>query len=330
MYWNRLIFNIFYILYVKFKLLIQQDIELNSNQIPKVTIGIPVYNGEREIRRAIDSVLAQTFTNFECVISDNASTDQTELICKEYEKIDKRITYIRKKENLGPLLNFLFLLKRTNSDYFSWLSHDDYWEPSFLEKNVSILNSNKNIVGSIGLVKYVGQKEEHNKENLIFKIKNLVKRGSNKNFKKYIHVRPVSGIYEKKVSTYLRFNQASFVYGLFRTDKLQNRMVSVNQLGWDLLLILNILKEGDLNVIDEVLLHRFVSGVNSGTGYINFYKKKIIPIRELIFPGSTLFIWCLKNIGIKFILKNLDWFVLLVGYGWMTIIQEYKTKKYRN
>jgi len=302
---------------------------LHNSKKPKVSVGIPVYNGEKYIRQAINSVLQQTFTDFEFVISDNASTDQTEIICREYEKKDERIRYIRHKNNRGADFNFPFVLAEAKSDYFVWLGADDFWEPTFLEKNVSVLNLHKNIVGSIGLVKYYGIKKFEIKKNLIFKIKNIIRRGSNKDYKKYVHVRPAFGTFEKKAETYLRFNQGSFVYGLFRTEKLRNRMVPIT-IEWDLILILNLLKEGDLNVIDEVLLHRFVSGVNSGTGYINFYKKKIIPIRELIFPGSTLFTWCLKNIGIKFILKNLDWFVLLVGYGWMTIMQEYKTKKYRN
>ena len=303
--------------------------ELGDSKRPKVSIGMPVYNGEKYIRQSIDSVLTQTFTDFEFVISDNASTDQTETICREYEKKDKRITFIRHESNKGANFNFPFVLSKAKSDYFVWLAYDDYWEPTFLEKNVSILNSNRNVVGSIGLVEYYGIENYHIKKNFVFKIKNLMRRGSNKDYEKYAHVRSVFGSYEKKAETYLRFNQASFVYGLFRTEKLRNRMVSVG-LGWDLILILNILKDGDLYAIDEVLLYRFVSGVHSEGTHLSFYKKKMIPFRELILPGSNLSIWCLKNIGIKFFLKNLDWFVLIVIYEWFAITQEFKTKKYRN
>lgn len=295
-----------------------------------VSIGIPVYNGELYIKNAINSVLTQSFRNFELIISDNASTDSTEEICKEFAKNDSRIKYVRQGINQGADFNFNFVLSEAKSKYFVWLGADDYWEPTFLEKNTAILESNDSIVGSIGLVKFYGIEGFQIKKNLVFKIKNKMRRGSNDEYEKYTHVRPVSGVYEKKASTYLRFDQASFVYGLFRTEKIRNRMVSVNMAGWDLILILNVLKDGDLYVIDEVLLHRFVSGVHSGCSYINFYKKKIIPIRELVFPGSTLFTWCLKNIGLKFILKNLDWFALLLAYGWFTIIQEFKTKKYKN
>lgn len=297
---------------------------------PIVTVGIPVYNGELYIQKAINSVLVQSYTNFELIVSDNASIDSTEVICKEFARNDSRIRYVRHHINQGVDFNFNFVLSEAKSKYFVWLGADDYWETTFLEKNIAILESNNNIVGSIGLVKFYGIEDFHIKKNLVFKIKNKMKRGSNDEYEKYTHVRPVSGIYGKKASTYLRFDQASFVYGLFRTEKLRYRMVSVNMAGWDLILILNILKDGDLHVIDEILLYRFVSGVHSGCNYINFYKKKIIPIRELVFPGSTLFIWCLKNIGIRFILKNLDWFVLLLAYGWFTILQEIKTKKYKN
>ena len=295
---------------------------MNDIKKSKVSIGMPVYNGEKYIRQAIDSVLAQTFTDFEVIISDNASTDKTETICREYQKQDKRIKFIKQEENKGGSFNFPYVLGKAKSEYFVWLAYDDFWEPTFLEKNVLILNSNKNVVGSIGLVKYYGVKDFHIKKNLTFKIKNLMKRGSNKEHEKYVHVRPVSGAYEKKASIYLRFDQASFIYGLFRTEKLQNRMVVVDKTGWDLLLILNILKDGDLHVIDEILVYRFVSGFHSGLTYFESYKKKMISFVELIFPVKILFMWCLNNIGKKFVIKNLDWFVLVLAYGWFQIVKE--------
>ena len=303
---------------------------MDKSNNPLVTVGIPVFNGEKYIRKAIDSMLAQTFSNFNCIISDNGSTDQTEMICKEYEKKDERITYVKHKKNLGPDFNFRFVLSKSKSKYFVWLAYDDYWESTFLEKNIIILEGNHKVVGSIGIVKFFGIKDFHIKKNIVFKIKNKMKRGSNDQHEKYIHVRPVSGIYEKKVSTYLRFDQASFVYGLFRTEKLQNRMVSADQTGWDLLLILDILKDGDLHVIDEILLYRFVSGVHSGVTYFGSYKKKIISFTELIFPGKILFIWCVNNVGKKFVVKNLDWFVLLLLYGWLQILKEAFTKILKN
>lgn len=297
----------------------------NITTPPLITIGIPVFNGEAYIKKSIESALNQSFSNFQLVISDNASTDNTKAICEYFTKIDKRIKYVRHEINKGHDFNFKFVLSGSKSKYFVWLGVDDYWEKSFLEKNLDVLEKNDNVVGSIGLVEFYGIDNFEIKKNLIFKIKNILRHGSNDEYEKYKHVLPVSGNYEKKASIYLRFNQGSFVYGIFRTEKLKKRMVPLG-IEWDLILILNILKDGDLHVIDKVLVHRFVSGINSGSTFINFYKKKMIPLRELIFPESSLFIWCIKNIGVKFVLKNSDWFVLLLIYGWYTIFRDLRSK----
>jgi glycosyltransferase involved in cell wall biosynthesis len=77
-----------------------------SNNKPRVSIGLPVYNGERFLKEALDSLLAQIYTDFELIISDNASTDQIESICRTYAASDRRIRYYRNKENVGAAHNF--------------------------------------------------------------------------------------------------------------------------------------------------------------------------------------------------------------------------------
>jgi glycosyltransferase involved in cell wall biosynthesis len=108
-----------------------------TNQLksyPLVTIGLPVYNGEKYLSLALDSLLAQTFTDFELVISDNYSTDGTEKICKEYAKKDERIKYYRQSENIGIFKNFLFVKnKGVKSKYFMWAAHDDLWDKDWLK-----------------------------------------------------------------------------------------------------------------------------------------------------------------------------------------------------
>jgi len=115
-------------------------------QFPKVSIGLPVYNGEQYIREAIDSVMAQTYTDFELVISDNASTDETEAICQEYTNKDSRIKYIRQPVNIGIVNNFNYLLNHAHSAYFTWLAHDDYLDSSFLEVIVRYLDKHNDVV----------------------------------------------------------------------------------------------------------------------------------------------------------------------------------------
>jgi glycosyltransferase involved in cell wall biosynthesis len=94
----------------------------------KVSIGLPVYNGERFIKNAINSILSQTFTDFELIISDNASTDATQEICEEYANKDKRIKYIRQPTTVSMVDNFINVLHLAQADCFMWATHDDYYE----------------------------------------------------------------------------------------------------------------------------------------------------------------------------------------------------------
>jgi len=113
---------------------------------PRVSVGIPVYNGERYLGETIESLLAQTFTDFELVISDNASTDRTEEICRNYCARDPRIRYSRNKENVGGSKNYTCVFELSRAPYFKWAAHDDLCAPTFLEKCVGVLDANPAVV----------------------------------------------------------------------------------------------------------------------------------------------------------------------------------------
>jgi glycosyltransferase involved in cell wall biosynthesis len=115
---------------------------------PQVSIGMPVYNSEPFIREALDSLLAQTFTDFELIISDNASTDSTEAICLKYAERDTRIKYIRQTKNIGPVPNFKFVLDEAVGEYFMWAAADDVRSGTFLEINSKFLINNNDYVAS--------------------------------------------------------------------------------------------------------------------------------------------------------------------------------------
>ncbi len=97
-------------------------------------IGMPVYNGEKFVAQAIESLINQTFQDWQLLISDNCSSDSTYSICEAYTKKDKRITLVRQKENIGALLNFRYLIERAETKYFLWLAADDVIRPTFIEK----------------------------------------------------------------------------------------------------------------------------------------------------------------------------------------------------
>jgi len=112
----------------------------------KVAIGLPVYNGDNYLTVAIDSILAQSNGDFDLLISDNASTDGTEDICRAYAKKDSRIRYIRQAQNVGGTANFNLTVPLTDSLYFKWAAHDDLLAPGFLAACVDVLDRDPTVV----------------------------------------------------------------------------------------------------------------------------------------------------------------------------------------
>lgn len=125
-----------------------------AKKIPIISTGMFVYNGESCIREAINSILNQSFREFELIISDNASNDKTEEICREYANKDHRIRYIRQPRNLGAAANSLFVLDQARGEYYMWAAHDDVRSPDFLECNLKFLQENPDFVASTSPVRF--------------------------------------------------------------------------------------------------------------------------------------------------------------------------------
>jgi glycosyltransferase involved in cell wall biosynthesis len=107
---------------------------------PRVSVGLPVYNGEDYLRESLESLLAQDFADFELIISDNGSSDGTEAICREFAARDARIRYLRESENRGGSWNFSRLPPLARGEYFRWACHDDRCEPTHLRTCVEALD----------------------------------------------------------------------------------------------------------------------------------------------------------------------------------------------
>lgn len=114
--------------------------------MPRVSIGMPVYNGERYLRFSLESLLGQTWTDFELVISDNASTDGTQDICREYEGRDRRVRYTRTDSNIGGPANFRRVFRLCTGEYHKWSTADDYWDLTTIEKCVAVLDQHPDVV----------------------------------------------------------------------------------------------------------------------------------------------------------------------------------------
>jgi len=111
-----------------------------------LTIGLPVYNGARYISQTIKSIISQSFTDFNLLITDNASTDMTKAICEEYVRMDSRIRYHRHKINMGVSKNWNYIARQANSKYFKWASANDLIHDTMLEKCVAILEEREDVV----------------------------------------------------------------------------------------------------------------------------------------------------------------------------------------
>jgi glycosyltransferase involved in cell wall biosynthesis len=111
-----------------------------------VSVGMPLYNAERFVRGAVDSILSQTFTDFELIISDNASTDATAAICEAYAAEDPRVRFVRNQRNLGAAQNFNAVFALSSGRYFKWAAADDTCHPTFLERCVEVLGRHPEVV----------------------------------------------------------------------------------------------------------------------------------------------------------------------------------------
>jgi len=235
--------------------------KLSLANSPKVSVGMPVFNGEPTLRRAIESILAQSYINLELVISDNSSIDSTDKICKEYALIDKRIIYIRQPKNIGAEANFKNTLSRARGLYFMWAACDDSWHPSFIERNIANLEANPNAISSISNVLLDGKKFPEADSG----------------------VSPLTGSEVSKLRTLCRQPGAnSRFYSLFRKSALDGIAMHRGYVAADWSIICDLIRKGDmLTISDYYGFFKSLSG--AGSSPKKFIKNNKPPI-EFIFP----------------------------------------------
>lgn len=238
--------------------------------LPLVSIGLPVFNGQNYIEEAIESALSQSYTNFELIISDNGSTDDTQKICERFKVKDKRILYQRLDKNYGAAKNYNRTFQMAKGKYFKWLAHDDKLMPTNLEKSVQVLEANADIVlcGSEKL-----KVDAHGED-----IGNDDYQGLNLDDDDPIQ--RYSSLLEYFSSS---FAKADFVFGLIRSSSLAKTQLIGNYTSADFTLLAELVLKGKFHVLkDPLFVRRFHHGMSMSV--YNGYPQEAynIPLSEKI------------------------------------------------
>ena len=229
---------------------------------PQVSIGMPVYNGEPFIREALDSLLAQTFTDFELIISDNGSTDATETICKEYAAKDVRIRYVRQLENQGAVTNFLFVLNDAVGECFMWAAADDVWSADWLDALYGEVQTQKRVTAIFGGLRQI---DGNSKEILTLATNAKIDFSGS--------------MYQRLIKFFLMHEsrgKANLFYSLYRTDSL--RLVDLSAYKYDYQVLHKLLQLMPIIQISGPLLSKRVHSESAGSTQIinsNNYLEKI-------------------------------------------------------
>lgn len=206
---------------------------------PLVSIGLPTYNRASTLRRAVESALAQDYQNIELVISDNASTDETQAICVEVAARDKRVRYIRQQTNQGATVNFREVLKQSRGEFFMWLSDDDWMDDSYVSQCLSVLLAQPDL----GLV--CGRERYYENGKFVFESTR-------------INLLQESGA-ERVRAYYEQVSMNGTIYGLMRREQIA-KVPFYEMLGGDWLVVARMAFLSKVKTLESVAINRAVTG----------------------------------------------------------------------
>lgn len=205
---------------------------------PSISIGLPVYNGARFLPQALESLLGQSFSDIELIVSDNASSDSTQNICTEYAARDARIRYVRQNVNIGAMRNWNFVAKQARGKYFKWSSASDYCAPDMLARCFAAMEAESDIVLCYGQTCLVDQETGE-----------LTEYSGNIEL---MEDRPHERF--SKLCGSLKLNNA--YGGLIRTDALHRTKLNRLYSGGDIILMAELALMGRFRLLPQTLLYR--------------------------------------------------------------------------
>lgn len=212
-----------------------------------VTIGLPVYNGARYLREALDSLIAQDYPDFEIIISDNASEDETEAICRNYAARDSRIRYFRAERNMGALWNAVQVYQAAKGEYFLLAADDDLRHPEYLSRCVAALERNPRALFCCTDIRLIN--EEGHDISATFE------------FQSY---RPVGPTPRARLLALLRSTTWLHIYSLIRTPALAQTRLGQHMWGADVVQVAEMCLRGEVAEVPEKLFdYRWFSAKTS-------------------------------------------------------------------
>lgn len=233
-----------------------------DSKAPRVSIGMPVFNAEKYLQNSLDALLSQTYSNFELIISDNASLDKTKEICEQYAKNDKRIKYILQTENIGVTKNFQFVFDQAVGQYFMWAAADDIRSSCFIEKNINFLDLHLEYVASTSKNYFEGDELEPEKH-ITFAIE---------------------GDLNERLKAFIRncLSSHGIFYSLIRIEYLRNcEAIGKRIIAADWIIDVHLLSSGPIKRIDEGYMISGRSGVSNSVSPYKLFQNHFI---EYIFP----------------------------------------------
>jgi len=208
--------------------------------LPRVAIGLPVYNGEKYLRGALNSLRAQTYTDFSITISDNASTDSTGDICREFARAyPQRVSYHRNETNCGAAENFnrAFRLCADKGEYFMWAGHDDLWEPTYIAECVAALEADREAVACFSEIDFIDA------------------RGEPASMPTYNRMNTAGLDLRQRISAVSAEMGWFAIYAVFRTDVLRPIANFPGKFGGDVLLLMDVSAVGGFKILPKKLFH---------------------------------------------------------------------------
>jgi glycosyltransferase involved in cell wall biosynthesis len=214
-----------------------------------------VFNGSDYLVQALDSVLGQTFKDFELLVQDNASTDDTAEICRTYMKKDSRIKYVRNRDNVGGAENYNLTVKRARGEYFKWVAHDDVCAPNFINRCVEVLDRDPSVIlcaGETELINDDGSRVNYDSNAGCFVTKDGRHVGRIDRPHRAESSNPARRYWDILVNTMRTFE----IFGVIRTDVLRKTVLMENYYGSDKVLLAELCLRGRMLIVPEVLLYR--------------------------------------------------------------------------